>query len=335
MPIIWRLIQEKIMSRNLFSFLGCGSSSRFKVQGSKITVYNLKLHRAFVFAFFLTFYLQLLTFNLKAQKPTGKFLTDSVEIGKPILYAFSYRHHFAQEVFFPDTTYDFYPFELKKRDFFPTNTSKNISTDSVIYTLVTFEIDKVQRLALPIYAFANRDCTAVFSMQDSVFLKEMLGSNLNLPLKTNTSAVEVPLSIDYPKILGYLLSLVGVIGLIYTLFGKYIRKKYNQFLFTRKHRDFVNNYKKTLRGELNDKNISKALVAWKKHLEWLEKRPFSSFTTKEIIQNIPNERLEDALKDVDSAIYGGILSTQMPLAMGILLDTAIDIYKKQKEYLYN
>ncbi len=283
---------------------------------------------------FLIFNLQLSTFNLFAQKPVGKFLADSIEIGKPILYAFSYRHNPAQEVFFPDTTYDFYPFELKKRDFFPTNTEYNISTDSVIYTLITFEIDKIQRLNLPIYALANRDCTAVYSLKDSVFLKEMIGENLNLPLKTNTNAAFVPLSVDYPKILGYLLSFVGIIGLIYTLFGKYIRKRYNQFLFTQKHRDFVNTYKKTTRGELNDKNISKAIVAWKKHLEWLEKRPFSSYTTKEIVEKIPNERLEEALRDVDSAIYGGILSTQMPLAMGILLETAIEIYKKQKAYLF-
>lgn len=297
----------------------------FNKNNAKILYFRL----LFVFCF------QQITFYSNAQKPIGKFLTDSVEIGKPILYAFSYRHHPAQEVFFPDTTYDYYPFELKKRDFFPTSTNKNISTDSVIYTLVTFEIEKVQWLSLPVYALANRDCTMVFSTKDSVFLKEMVGSNLGLPLRTNTMATDIPFSIDYPKIFGYLLSIIGIIGFIYTLFGKYILKKYNQFLFTQKHRDFVNNYKKTLRGELNDKNISKALVAWKKHLEWLEKRPFTSFTTKEIIENIPNERLAEALKEVDSAIYGGILSTQMPLAMGILLDTAIDIYKKQKEYLYS
>jgi hypothetical protein len=311
----------------------------FKVQGdrwhsSRFTSFCSKFYGSIVFIFVLTLNFELCTLNLQAQKPTGRFLTDSVEIGKPIQYAFSYRHHPAQEVFFPDTTFDYYPFELKKRDLFPTNTEKNISTDSVIYTLVTFEIDKTQRLALPIYVYANRDCTAVYSLRDSVYLKEMIGSNLNLPLKSNTEAVFVPLSIDYPKILGYLLSILGIIGVLYTLFGKYLRKKYSQFLFTSKHRDFVSNYKKTIRNELNDKNISKALVAWKRHLEWLEKRPFTSFTTKEIVENIPNERLEEALKDVDSAIYGGILSTQMPLAMGVLLDTAIDIYKKQKAYLF-
>ena len=84
---------------------------------------------------------------------------------------------------------------------------------------------------------------------------------------------------------------------------------------------------------MNADNLGKALVLWKKHLQWLSKKPYSSYTTKEIIDQLPNERLEEALRGVDSAIYGGILSTQMPFAMNVLQEKAIEIYKNRRQEL--
>lgn len=312
------------MFRNLYSFLGYASNQL------AVSNYQLSVRSNLIVSKLFIVYCLLLTFNCTAQRPVGRFLTDSVQIGKPIEYALSFRHLPNQEVFFPDTTYNYYPFELKRRDFFPTNTENGISVDSVIYTLETFDINKIQGLALPIYLLTKKDCTSVFSLRDSVFLKEYIGTDLNQSLKTNTKAAPIQLQVDYPRVVIFLLGLLFVSGLIYTFFGKAISKQYNLFLFTRRHKDFVSNYKKMVRGTLNDTNISRALVLWKNHLEWLEKRPYSSYTTKEIIEKIPSERLSEALKDVDSAIYGGILSTQMPFAMNVLLDTAVEIYKNRR-----
>jgi hypothetical protein len=278
----------------------------------------------------------LLIIDSSAQKslPQGKFLIDSIEVGRPFNYALSYHHAPSAEVFFPDTTYNFYPFELVKRNFSPTSTNNNISVDSVVYTLVTFDIGKTQKLNLPIYLLTKRDCTAVFSLPDSVFLKEMIKTSTDsLSLKTDTKLLPLNQQLNYPQILTYLLGILGVIGLIYAFFGKFIRKQYRLFLFGRKHKDFVSNYKRLTRSTLDDKTIGKSLVLWKNHLEWLEKRPYSSYTSKEIIIRLPNERLEEALREVDSAIYGGILSTQMPVAMNVLLDKAIELYKKRKAEL--
>lgn len=271
-----------------------------------------------------------------AQKtlPQGRFLTDSIEIGRPFNYALSYRHAPSDEVFLPDTTYNFYPFNIVERQLFITSTNNNVSVDSVIYTLVSFDIGKTQKLNLPIYILTKRDCTAVFSLPDSVFLKEMIKTSIDsLSLKTDTKLLPLSQQINYPQILTYLLGILVVIGLIYAFFGKFIRKQYRLFLFGRKHKDFVSNYKRLTRSTLDDKTIGKSLVLWKNHLEWLEKRPYSSYTSKEIITRLPSERLEEALREVDSAIYGGILSTQMPFAMNVLLDKAIELYKKRKAEL--
>ncbi|HEY1055262.1 MAG TPA: hypothetical protein VGE24_09010, partial [Emticicia sp.] len=71
----------------------------------------------------------------------------------------------------------------------------------------------------------------------------------------------------------------------------------------------------------------------KEHLEWLENRPYTSYTSKEIINRLPSESLEESLHDVDTAIYGGILSTHMPVAMNVLLDKAVELYRKRREEL--
>jgi len=269
-----------------------------------------------------------------AQKPIGRFQTDSIELGRPIDYALSYHHNPSAEVFFPDTTYNFYPFEIIRRNIFQTSTTNGVSIDSVIYTLVTFEITKNQKLGLPIYLLSKRDCTTVYSLADSVFLKEMIKSNVDsLQLKTDTKLLPLSQQVNYPKILTYILGILGVVLIIYALFGRFIRKQYTLFLFSRRHVDFQANYKKFTRSTLDDVTIGKALVLWKKHLEWLEKRPYTSYTTKEIVSRLPSERLEEALREVDSAIYGGILSTQMPSAMNTLLDKATELYKNRREEL--
>jgi hypothetical protein len=269
-----------------------------------------------------------------AQKPIGRFQTDSIELGRPIDYSLSYHHNPSAEVFFPDTTYNFYPFEIIRRNIFQTLTTNGVSIDSVIYTLVTFEITKNQKLGLPIYVLSKRDCTMVYSLTDSVFLKEMIKTSVDsLQLKTDTKLLVLSQQVNYPKILTYILGILGVVLTIYALFGRFIRKQYTLFLFSRRHVDFLANYKKFTRSTLDDVTIGKTLVLWKKHLEWLEKRPYTSYTTKEIVSRLPSARLEDALREVDSAIYGGILSTQMPSAMNTLLDKATELYKNRREEL--
>lgn len=271
-----------------------------------------------------------------AQKPVGRFLTDSVELGRPFDYALSYYHSPSAEVFFPDTTYNFYPFEMVRRNYFTTVTNNNRSLDSVVYTLVTFDISKIQKFSLPVYLLGKRDCTAVFADLDSIYLKEMIkGSTDSLMLKTDTPLLPLQQQVNYIKILGYILSIISVLAILYALFGRWLEKQYRLFLFGRKHKEFVNSYKKIARSTLDSNNIAKALVMWKEHLEWLEKRPYTSYTSKEIINRLPSESLEESLRDVDTAIYGGILSTQMPVAMNVLLDKAVELYRKRREELAN
>lgn len=271
-----------------------------------------------------------------AQKPVGVFLKDSIVVGQEFDYALSFRHKPEAEVFFPDTTLSFAPFELIRRNYFPTKTENNVSLDSVVYTLRTFDIAQIQRLSMPIYIFSEQDCTAVYSNADSVFLKRMVVEGIeNQKFESDTKLQALPPDIDYLKLVRFLIScLIGAM-IVYFFFGDYILRRYKLFMFGQRHKEFLNAFNRITKGKLDDQNIAKALVLWKKHLEWLEKKPFTSFTTKEIIENIPNEALEQALRNIDSAIYGGQISTSVLSSMQILKENSIDFYKNKRTHLFD
>ena len=63
-------------------------------------------------------------------KPEGAFSHDTARIGALLQYTLVHRHPVAQEVVLPSEQYDFAPFELVRKSFFPTSTKAGISTDS-------------------------------------------------------------------------------------------------------------------------------------------------------------------------------------------------------------
>ena len=53
------------------------------------------------------------------------------------------------EVIFPDSSYNFSPFEWVSKEYFPTHTNESGSLDSVVYTLTCFDLAPVQQLVDP------------------------------------------------------------------------------------------------------------------------------------------------------------------------------------------
>ena len=102
--------------------------------------------------------------------PKGVFQTDSVEVGKPVYFSLSVRHSPESEIFFPDSTYDFSPFELVSQRTFVSNTDARGTLDSAVYHLISFDVSKVQKLRLPVFVFQKKDCTAVFTTYESFLL---------------------------------------------------------------------------------------------------------------------------------------------------------------------
>jgi hypothetical protein len=271
-------------------------------------------------------------------RTTGRFLTDTIKVGMPVRYALSSRHPAATQVIFPDTAFSFRPFEWISKRYFPTRTdSSGLSIDSAVYTLVSFQLEDYQRLALPVYVVQKQDCTAVFAAPDSVFLKRLLTPQDVLPrLRTNTELASVPQQTNYPLFAGVVTGVTLVVLILYFFFGKRITKRYKLFRMGRHHRGFVSNYEKLvrrIRQQVDVDTVANAVVIWKEYMEWLEERPFSTYTTKEIIEILPDQGLAEALQETDRVIYAQMPSENSFRSVRTLEYIALRRYREKRALL--
>ncbi len=269
--------------------------------------------------------------------PKGKFLSDSVKVGLPVQYALSYRHKATADVFFPDSAYNFAPFEMVKREYFNTVTDQNGSLDSVVYTLISFEVTPMQELSLPVYVRAKRDCTRVFAPMDFVILNSIIKPNVNidtLSLKKDTRLIPIAQQVNFPLIFLIIIGLLLIIGIVFWFFGKPIRRQVQLFNFKRRYDDFRKLFQRLSRGTEDAKkrleNIEKAVVLWKKYIERIENKPFTTFTTKEILDNLKDNRLSDALREIDATVYGGVYSSKTIASLQVLQELAEGLYRERR-----
>jgi hypothetical protein len=269
--------------------------------------------------------------------PYGKFLADTIKVGMPVQYVLSLKHPPDMEIIFPDSSYNYTPFEWIKKDYFPTQTDASGSTDSVLYTLTTFETDTLQKLSLPVYIITSQDCTAVYANLDSVNLQRLITSPVDtLRPVANTNYFPVELYFNYTNLLAILIGVSMLSLLIYLAFGKRISKLYKLYRMGREHSHFRNDYERLTRNMSPDHavhTIENAVILWKKYMEQLEDKPFSTYTTKEIIEVMPNQQLAEALQHTDRIIYGQMNSDQSIRSMRILAYIAKRSYIEKRTYL--
>lgn len=269
--------------------------------------------------------------------PKGKFLSDSVKVGLPVQYALSYRHKATADVFFPDSAYNFSPFEMVKREYFNTVTDQNGSLDSVVYTLISFEVTPLQELSLPVYVRAKKDCTRVFAPMDYVVLNSIIKPNVRIDtllLKKDTRLIPIAQQVNFPLIFLIIIGLLLMVGMVFWFFGKPIRRQVRLFNFKRRYDDFRKLFQRLSRGTEDAKkrleNIEKAVVLWKKYIERIENKPFTTFTTKEILDNLKDNRLSDALREIDATVYGGVYSSKTIASLQILQELAEGLYRERR-----
>jgi hypothetical protein len=280
----------------------------------------------------------LLLFSLKgfcqfkiAQKPVGKFLADSIQIGEIVNFALVFKHDSKQEVFFPDKAYNYQPFELVDKVYFPTKTKNGISVDSALYQLRTFAIDTFQSISLPIFVFNKSDSSSIFCEKDSIFkIQEINGAANQLKLRESSRLLPMRTKIN----LVYLflqISLIIIVSIIWwIIFGKTVMAQIGIFGIYRKHLEFKNAFNR-LAKTTNKTNLENTLTLWKKYMGRLQRKSFNTMTTPEILENIPNENLADALHEIDKSIYGNIVSDRISFAFDTLNELADFYYNLQKK----
>jgi hypothetical protein len=267
------------------------------------------------------------------------FLEDSMKIGEPVRYAFSFSHSPETEILMPDSTYNYYPFEFIRKEYFPTRTLNNVSHDSIIYYLRTFETAKYQRYALPVFIIANGDSSPKYAQPDTIFLKEMIKSMPEkLMLMENTGLNRIEKKYNYPYTIAISLTTLAVLLIAFITLGKPVRRRYKLFIVRRSHQIFLKNY-----GQLeNDFSASKsgtaleqALFLWKTYISKLENKPVNTFTTTELIALYNKEELKTGLQTIDKAIYGGLISVDTEQALKSLRKFSEKRFRKKKKEIIN
>jgi len=246
--------------------------------------------------------------SLSGQKvePNGRFLQDSMAIGEPIQYSLSIKYPADLQILMPDSLLVYAPFEYSSKQYFPTKTDSVVSFDSVVYTLVSFEIDKIQLLKMPVFIVDEKDSTAIYTDVDSVFLEEQIEVlSDSLQRKTETTIVKLSSDFNYPYLIAFLIALGVISLLVIIIFGKKLRKKWLIWSLTKRHKKFSTTFaeKLTSVGDMPVEKIEELLYSWKKHAEFISKFPYAKLTSKEIYKMQENEQLYDNLKLVDRTIY--------------------------------
>lgn len=252
----------------------------------------------------------------------GGFLSDSLKIGEETAYFVSASYPSSLTILFPDSTHVFVPFEYQRKRYFLTKTNNGISTDSAIYYLTTFEIDRVQRLSLPVYVVHERDCTLMQTAADSVLITQFVAhvpdtvSVQALPLKMNTAYQKVFYNFNFWLAVIIVTALVAVAILVWVLFGKKIKRYFQARRLRKNHASFMENYdtfltqlQKTFSGPATES----ALASWKRYMEQLESRPYTKLTTRETAKLIKEPSVTNDLSRIDQAIYGRDTTVIQPL----------------------
>ncbi|WP_206170547.1 hypothetical protein [Spirosoma pollinicola] len=282
------------------------------------------------------------------QRPLkGHFLEDSIEIGRPFRYSLSYHHPAIAEVLFPDTARSFAPYRVQKVAVFATKTTGSgldaVSRDSAVYTLVSFETDSVQLLRVPIRTINDIDCTAQWTLTDTVFLRSKLPPALpdslgvrSLRLATDTKLVPLQQQFNYVALAVGFVCVSVALGALYLLFGRLTRRQWRLFLLNRRHIRFLREYTR-LSERISPftaaETANQAVVMWKTYLEQLDPQPYMSLTTPELAERLQDERVETALREADQMIYGGTFTAQSQSALQVLSNVATQIYRQRQAKL--
>lgn len=267
--------------------------------------------------------------------PQAKFLSDSIKVGENVKLSVVWRHLSEKEVFFPDSTHNFEPFEFISKRAFPTKTT-GLSTDSVIYELTTFEMDSILRFSMPIFVLNEKDTTVVPTNEVELFI---IPTVLNLPdslkIIENTNLQNLDTDFNYWYWATGLVMLAIIFGVLFYVFGGRIRKNFRLGRMRKQYQRFITDFDRALLRYDQLSSTEQGLSIWKSYLENLQNIPFTTYTSKEIADLVPDKHLTESLKDIDRAIYGNRINEQTKEALLILKTYAENIYETKIKEVQN
>jgi hypothetical protein len=274
-----------------------------------------------------------------ANQPEVRFLKDTIKVGEPVQISLSYRHPVTEQAIFPDSTYDFSPFEYQAKEFYPTQSDASTSLDSVVYTLVSFETDPVLSLTLPVFKLTGQDSIPHYSNPGQIYVTTLVDTlPPEITMVANTAPMSVSRQFNYPYVIIATVLVAGFLVLVFMVFGKTIERYYSISTLRLRQKRYELAYKKQLKQWETRKSsdvLERILLIWKAHLERLDNKTYSAFTSKEIIATLPDYPLKDTLQLIDASIYGSNDLVVPASHLEHLLEVSRLIYTRRKEQLRN
>ena len=233
------------------------------------------------------------------------FKEESVKIGDTITLISTLRYPKNIEIIQPDSSYKFIPFEFLDKIVFESSSSNNIIFDSTIYILQTFELDSIQSIYLKSYIINTSDSLEILSNTDKIRTISLVNEK-NSKTKTNTLLEKINSIFNSKKFSIISGVIFSVLVLIYLLFRKKINKYFKIKRIKSETDFFKNEFDYILNKYLNTNNIKfleNLILKWKRFMEKLSKKPYSSSTTSEISIFNKNIKSIKTLKEIDKCIY--------------------------------
>ena len=264
-------------------------------------------------------------------KPQGVFLRDSIKVGEVIPFSFWAKYPYELTVVFPDSGFNYYPFEFVSKAYFPTKTNSGISLDSVVYYLTTFEIEHELGLSLPVFVVQNGDSTPIFSDSVWVYFNSALPPTLDsLSVISNVDFIDVPLAFNHIRFFIIIGVVVLVLVVLFIFFGNKLRRQVQIFFMIRGFKRFEKRFQNGLEANMQ---LSELCSVWKKYLEKMEKHPFTKMTSKEIYKYFSSPDLKQMLQEIDKVIYGGFDRNELDIDLARLCDFAKERFEMKIDQL--
>ena len=233
------------------------------------------------------------------------FKEESVKIGDSITLISTLKYPKNIEIIQPDSSYKFIPFEFLDKIVFESSSSNNIIFDSTIYILQTFELDSIQSIYLKSYIINTSDSLEILSNTDKIRTISLVNEK-NSKTKTNTLLEKINSIFNSKKFSIITGVIFSVLVLIYLLFRKKINKYFKIKRIKSETDFFKNEFDTILSSYLNTNDImflENLLLKWKRFMEKLSKKPYSSSTSSEISLFNKNIKIIKTLKEIDRCIY--------------------------------
>jgi len=282
--------------------------------------------------------------QLKAQNtplypaPVGKFDTDTALVASPVKYTLFVQRSSKTQTVFPDSLYDFTPFELRKLTWFPTRLVDDSTVlDSAEYELIAFSSAPALSLSLPVfYILIQGDSLPVYAPTKQLYQRIIADGAKTDTLQAAIQTLPVSERFNYPYWIIGISLFVGLLALLNIFLGKPLQRYFGLWVERRRHSAFVRSFDKLVlqvkqRGA--EGPMERALNLWKAYIERVENIPYTTYTTKDFSEHLPEPALTTSLQTLDRYIYGGFPPIESESAYGVLKRMAIRIYLQKAQKL--